>query len=250
MNLDPLNILDPVNLAFEQRYRPRTLEEVVLPDDHVARKLQSYVAGQTRRPLLLYGPYGTGKSTIADLLPHAMVADFQEGDRLRIKADGRKNVAERIAAIERFAPYVAFNAVCLRVVVVDEADNLTKEIQRSLKAHVDHYMRSALFIFTTNRFQELDEGLRSRSTCLYIGPARAERWLPRMKKILRREGGAVPPDVRLLALAQAAKGDVRKLLEDLQDLASLLRPGRAAGQVSREAAIVPFPGGEEPNPAA
>ncbi len=66
-----------INGAFTQKYAPQKLADVVFSDPFAELQIQQYVNGLTLKPLLLYGPYGTGKSTIAKLLPFAMVSDFK-----------------------------------------------------------------------------------------------------------------------------------------------------------------------------
>lgn len=212
------------NRSFVVKYAPTTLSEYVYPDEHVKSEIQSYIAGATLLPLLLYGPYGTGKSTLADLLPEAVVEDLNPNlEHRKITANRRKDIATKIQEIEEFLSMTAFNSAHIRVLWIDEADNLDKGIQLSLKGLIDDYLKSTLFIFTTNDVHSIDGGIRSRSNNLSIGKAQPMRWLPRMKLILAAENVPIPRDEQLLKIAETSNGDVRKLMGTLQQLTRRIR---------------------------
>ena len=59
-------------MSFLMKYAPKHLSEVVISDEKVRTRLDSYVTGNNRQPLLLYGSPGVGKSSIASLLPDAI----------------------------------------------------------------------------------------------------------------------------------------------------------------------------------
>lgn len=231
------NIINP---SFECKYAPERLSDVVFPDDHIKQTLDMYVAGHTRKPVLFYGPYGTGKTTIANLLPYAMVSDLQSVDVMLVRADGRNNIAEQLDKIENFASTMPFHSGDIRFVIIDEIDNLNANIQKSLKSHIDAYKNFALFMFTTNFIQKMDPGLRSRSEQLFIGSVNAERWLSRMRHILAKENVPVPAEASLLKMAQTSKGDARSLLSTLQRYALRYRAS-IAPKPTAPASIVNFP---------
>ena len=238
-----------VNFAFEYIYAPKRLSDVVLPDDYAKETLQTYVQGFTLKPLLLYGPYGTGKTTIAELLPYAIVPDLQSFDVLLIKADGRKNIARQLAKIEAFASRVPFNERSIRFVIIDELDNLAPEIQSALKSHMSSYQNMVLFIFTTNFINKIDGGLCSRAEQVFIGPADTDRWLPRMTYILCKENVRVPAQEEFCRLARACNGDVRELLTTLQRYVLRYRASNAP-KPTTPASVVIFPEGEGTTDAA
>ena len=206
-----------MNGAFVQKYAPQKLADVVFSEPFAELQIQQYVNGLTLKPLLLYGPYGTGKSTIAKLLPFAIVSDFQAPDCKWIVGDCRKDFAAKISTIENFASYQGLNSAGLRVIVVDEVDNMDGSLQRSLKGHVDRFSSYKLFIFTTNNLKKVDAGIRSRFERVHIGKAAPAAWMPRMRKILKAEGVPVPPSPNLAAIAAASNGDCRELLSDLEN---------------------------------
>ena len=76
-----------MNFAFEEKYKPTSLDEVVFPSEQAKLMIDRYVSRNSLKPLLLYGissaqgAPGTGKTTIAHLLPYAIDASFSESVR-------------------------------------------------------------------------------------------------------------------------------------------------------------------------
>lgn len=206
-----------INSAFDQKYAPTNFADVVLSDPHAISQLNKYANGLTMRPLLLYGPYGTGKSTIAELLPFAMVHDFHSTECKWLIGDVRKDFAAKISAVENFASYTGLNSAGIRVIVIDEIDNMDLGLQRSLKGYLDKFLGHCFFIFTTNNIKNVDAGLRSRCERVHVGKAVPSDWLPRMRKILRSESVPIPSNQHLTTIAAASNGDCRELLRDLED---------------------------------
>jgi len=59
------------NNSFDVKYAPQTFDEVVFENDDVQRELQRYIDGKTMKSIIFFGPYGTGKTTLASLFPAA-----------------------------------------------------------------------------------------------------------------------------------------------------------------------------------
>lgn len=224
-----------VNQSFEERYKPRTLNDVVFPDVFSEQQIKAYISGQKRRPLLLYGPGGTGKTTVAKLLPYAMCSDFDAAiDLLYIRANARNTTASVVDDVEEFSKRVPFGLCPFKVVFIDEVDVLVKATRDSLKALTEDVKQWVLFIFTTNNPNVLERAFKSRCTRVEFGKADPNRWLPRMRDILKRENVTSPSATTLLNLAESADGDVRDLLDSLQDVAI---QRRALGKVRHRKAI-------------
>ena len=211
------------NQSFEERYKPRSLNDVVFPDIIAEQKIKAYLSGQKRRPLLLYGPPGTGKTSVAKLLPDAMCPDFTAANLLEIGGYDAASSAEVVSKIQGFCKRAPLGNCPFTVIFLDEIDMLPPGARGKLKALIDNAGEWVFFMFTTNHHSVLETPLKSRCTKVHFDKADPHRWLPRMKQILKRERVIAPPDPHLLNLAELADGDVREILDELQDLVITLR---------------------------
>ena len=106
--------------AFTVKYAPKKLSDVVFSSTYAKDQIDRYAKGLTRKPIMLYGTYGTGKSLIAELLPYSITPDSQDFDLMWMIGDVRRDFATKISTIETFAPMVAFNNAGIRVAVIDD----------------------------------------------------------------------------------------------------------------------------------
>lgn len=209
--------------SFETKYRPQSLNEVVFPNDEAQRQITNFAKGQSRDSLILHGEFGTGKTTIAELLPAEMWSNIEGG---KIQGGIVKNLnASQTRGIDTIRNLDLL--MCLsarhRFIILDEADGLTGEAFASLRGTMNKSKKigGRWFIFTTNHLDNIDSGIQSRSLKVKMGQIPPERWLPRAKWILEKEGYPIVEEGLLLSVIENAGGDNRAILEALQDLVNM-----------------------------
>ncbi|MBL4801047.1 MAG: AAA family ATPase [Emcibacter sp.] len=206
-------------MSFIIKHKPITFNDVVISDKNVCLQLRNWLATKSQEPLILYGPSGTGKSSIAKLLPYAMYADFDAFDLQWIIADGRNNLAGQLNDLKAFCGVNSLSFSNNRFVVIDEIDNLKPEVQRNLKGYIDQYSGVVHFVFTTNFLNKIDKAIQSRCRKMKISHSNMSAWLPRLKHIMKLEGYAnIATDAELLNIASKANGDCRSALRKIEDL--------------------------------
>jgi replication-associated recombination protein RarA len=172
----------------QHKYRPKNISEFVFANDQVERQVKRYVTGKTVRPLVLYGPNGTGKSTLAELIPKAL-----EGDQVtvnKVKAEDLNSNAEVRKIFTRskqFDKMFAPEGQSRNYTVIEEV-NFDPKAKGAMRESLDEMEGRDLIIFTTNELDKLDPGLLSRAEVVEVPPASAERFLPRAQEILKSEG--------------------------------------------------------------
>ncbi|MCR9071822.1 MAG: AAA family ATPase [Alphaproteobacteria bacterium] len=206
--------------AFADKYAPKVFADIVIDTPNNEAVLKQYIGGQTLQPLILYGPNGTGKSTIAKLLPYAMVDIDNSSDIDLFHPFKNTNTAELHQRIQTLASMVASNSNNLRFIIFDELDLFPSVFVKTVKACIDQYKGWTMFISTTNDIHALDKGHRSRSNVLHIGGAPLAQWKPRVQKIMAAENAAMPSDDKLENLLAVAKGDHRQFLSLLEQVAN------------------------------
>ena len=209
-------IMEPGQFLWVEKYRPRTVEECVLPES-VKKQFATFIQKGEVPNLLLSGTAGTGKTTLARALCESLGCDYivingsDEGrqiDTLRTK-------------IRSFASAVSFEGKT-KVVILDEADYMNREsVQPALRGFIETFSENCRFIFTCNYSNRLIDPLHSRTTVIDFKiapsdrPNLASKFMDRMKYILNTEG--VQYNEKVLAeLLMKHFPDYRRVLNELQ----------------------------------
>ena len=147
---------------FVEKYRPRYLDDFV-GDNTVRTKIQEYLDTGKLQNLLLFGPAGTGKTSLAKL-----IVDQLGADHLYINASDERGIDTIRDKIIPFASSIGFNG--LKVVILDESDYLTAQAQATLRNVMESFSASCRFILTCNYLDRIISPLQSRCMAFGITP--------------------------------------------------------------------------------
>ena len=148
-----------------EKYRPKTIEECILPESIKKTYLDFLDKGEVPN-LLLAGPAGCGKTTVAKALCNQLGVDvyvINGSDEGRFLDTVRNNA-------KNFASTVSFSSEAKhKVIIIDEADNTTTDVQLLLRASIEEFSRNCRFIFTCNYKNKIIEPLHSRCAVVEFG---------------------------------------------------------------------------------
>ena len=148
------------DFLWVEKYRPQTIEECILPEE-TKQIFQGFVEQGEIPNLLLSGNAGVGKTTIAKALCHMLGTDYilingsDEGRFLDTIRDKAKSFASTLSLTSEARH---------KVIIIDEADNTTPDVQLLLRASIEEFQKNCRFIFTCNFKNKIIEPLHSRTT--------------------------------------------------------------------------------------
>ena len=172
-----------------EKYRPKTIEECILPES-TKSTFQNFLHKGEVPNLLLAGPAGCGKTTVAKALCNELGVDvyvINGSDEGRF-LDTVRNTAKNFASTVSLASTAKH-----KVIIIDEADNTTNDVQLLLRAFTEEFSGNCRFIFTCNFKNKIIEPLHSRCAVVEFGiggkqkPAIAAAFYKRIQQILDAE---------------------------------------------------------------
>ena len=148
------------DFLWVERYRPTIVEDCILPDS-IKDVFKGFVFQREIPNLLLSGSAGVGKTTIAKALCDEIGASY-----IVINGSDEGRFLDTVRnRIRTFASTVSLTSgASHKVVIIDEADNTTNDVQLSLRAAVEEFHNNCRFIFTCNFINKIIEPLHSRCT--------------------------------------------------------------------------------------
>ena len=230
-------------MSFALKYAPTRLDDVVIGSQTLKNRLSDYINDRDLKPLILHGGVGTGKTTIANLLPDAIESKKAEVTRLKaVEFNSINDVMQAFGDQTMFYQVFTINDQKRNYIISNEI-NFTPKAAIAFRDVIDDMISHTQFIFTTNYIDQVDIALRDRSNCLAVPPVTAKDWLSRAQWILQQEGIALPDDqlLKVLTTQLQVSSSNRKLLERLEDFVRSVRnpPSNPGGII--EVAPTPEP---------
>ena len=200
-----------------EKYRPKTIEECILPEN-TKETFQKFLDKGEIPNMLLAGSAGCGKTTVAKALCNQLGVDYyvingsDEGRFLDTVRNNAKNFASTVS-LQATAKH--------KVIIIDEADNTTNDVQLLLRAFIEEFSSNCRFIFTCNFKNRIVEPLHSRCAVVEFGIKGKDRqtiaaqFFKRIQEILGAEGVEYDNKV-LVELINKHFPDWRRVLNECQ----------------------------------
>ena len=174
------------DFIWVEKYRPKTIEDCILPEN-IKKTFRDFLNTGEIPNMLLAGPPGIGKTTVAKTLCEQLGVDYylingsDEGRFLDTVRNNAKNFASTVSLSSQAKH---------KVILIDEADNTSSDVQLLLRAFIEEFANNCRFIFTCNYKNKILEPLHSRCAVVDFSINKkdkaiiANKFFKRLKEIL------------------------------------------------------------------
>lgn len=173
--------MNKTNLIWYERFRPQKIGDMILPKSY-RQMFSEWIENGEIPHLLLYGPPGAGKTTLAKILIKECA-----GRSLMFSASSEDRGIDTIKKrVTQFAKAKRIGDK-LNICLFDEAEGMTNDAQEAMKTPIEKYQSNCRFIFTTNNIEQIDKAILSRCRLLQFDSFPIKKLMKKIIVILDQE---------------------------------------------------------------
>ncbi|KAG0151805.1 hypothetical protein CROQUDRAFT_650861 [Cronartium quercuum f. sp. fusiforme G11] len=203
-------------LPWVEKYRPATLEDVVSHKDIIST-IQKFITANRLPHLLFYGPPGTGKTSTILAIARQLYQNPLSftNSVLELNASDDRGIEVVREKIKTFAEARILYGSPFKLIILDEADQMTQAAQSALRRVIEQYTKNVRFCIICNYVNRIIPAIQSRCTRFRFGPLDFPEIDRRVGHVIDAEGVCVTEEGRE-ALLSLCKGDMRRVLNVMQ----------------------------------
>lgn len=214
---------DKQNTTWVDKYRPRSLNDIVGHDDVKNMLIASIEKGDLPH-LLFHGGSGTGKTSTVLALVMQLYGPKRVNEKvLELNASDENGINIVRDKIIKFANIVVgssdpkYPSPPFKIIILDEVDSMTSEAQTALKKVMESTCDITRFVFICNYESKIIDAIKSRCADFRFSPIPNDLMIKKLKLIAKDERMEVDDDV-FTTITDICEGDARRSINTLQNL--------------------------------
>jgi replication factor C small subunit len=228
------------NRPFVEKYRPKLLDDIV-NQEGIIKRLKQFVKDKSMPHLIFAGPAGTGKTTSALAMVRELYRRKMILNRayLELNASDARGIDVIRTYIKDFAKARPSTDIPFKILILDEADNMTSPAQQALRRTMEKYTKNCRMILICNYSNRIIPPIQSRCVVFRFSSLSNEDIKKRVNYVANEEGITLTPK-GLLAIVDVSRGDCRRAINYLQSCGTISKKidqdivFRVAGEVPPE----------------
>ena len=208
------------NLMWVEKYRPTKLADLVNQKDIVG-SLSVLMKNPSEMPHLLFsGSAGIGKTTAALCLAKEILGEGWKGDTLELNASDERGINMVREKVKRFSAIGIYPNIPFRLIILDEADEMTSDAQTALRRIIEGTSKYCRFILIANNISNIIAPIQSRCAVFKFTRIAEKDVVTHLKNIAKKEK-VKADDKGLSTIYDYSEGDLRHAINVMQAAASL-----------------------------
>ncbi len=209
------------NKPWVEKYRPRLLGDVV-NQKGIIKRLQQFIKDKSMPHLIFAGPAGIGKTTSALAMIRGLYGRKMAINTtyLELNASDARGINVIRTYIKDFAKAKPPSDIPFKILILDEADNMTAPAQQALRRTMEKYTKNCRMVLICNYSNKIIPPIQSRCVVFRFSSLNKEDIKERVKFIANQEQISLTPN-GLIALVDVSKGDCRRAINYLQSCGTI-----------------------------
>ena len=219
MGIKPKVLMTATGMWVE-KYRPTKLSEIVNQTEIIG-SLEALIKDPTDMPHLLFsGSAGVGKTTAAICISRQILGEYAKDYTLELNASDERGIGMVREKVKKFSRYAGMVDVPFKIIILDEADEMTSDAQTALRRIIEDTAKNTRFILIANNISKIIEPIQSRCAAFKFTSIPEEDVISRLEEIAKKE--KVKADKKgLKEIYEYSEGDLRHAINLMQATASL-----------------------------
>ena len=204
--------------SWVEKYRPKTLDDITAQTD-VIKSLKKALVTKNLPHLIFFGPSGCGKtSTILALSKELFGEKFYYDRVIELNASDERGInviRDKIKTYAKKAIQPNDNIPPWKIIILDEADNMTSDSQFALRRIMEEYSKLTRFCIICNYHSKIIDPINSRCALFRFKPIKETEIITKLKYICEQEN-FICEETFLIQIVKNCRGDLRKAINFLQ----------------------------------
>ena len=214
------------SIMWVEKYRPTKLSEIV-DQKEIIGSIEALLKNPSEMPHLLFsGSAGVGKTTTSLCIARQILGDYMKDNLLELNASDERGINMVREKVKKFSNYASFANIPFKIIILDEADEMTSDAQTALRRIIEDASKICRFILIANNISRIIDPIQSRCAVFKFTTIPQKEVIAHLKKIVKEEK-LKADDKGLAAICDYAEGDLRHSINILQATASF-------GQITEE----------------